>query len=271
MKKMICILSCLTLCGLAGCGLAAADAQTDPAVQMQENTAPRETEAEEAEYLVWNPAKDEYYDSRFMTWNAEKGDYDYLTPDPSEWRRVSDEDSFAEISFEGTVPDSLKKAFDDYSNAMNRYYQERTENEPGFDTQSYLPFEDDKGSYRTMCSICAGEWDALYQIAASDGEYRNLAQAAVNGILLHGGQSQTKAGFYCCQMQEKYKEASEAVRSLGESITAADCTELEAKYGYLIAPALQEAGRLDLLPINPESPCTDTEMLAEFARCFAAV
>ena len=71
------------------------------------------------------------------------------------------------------------------------------------------------------------------------------------------------------RMQTAYQEASDAVNTLGEKITAEDAAGLQQTYGYMIAPALQDIGRLDLLQIDPESPCQDAEKLAEFARYFA--
>ena len=44
---------------------------------------------------------------------------------------------------------------------------------------------------------------------------------------------------------------------------------MQRKYGYLIAPALQEMGKLDLLQIDPDSPCQNAEQIAAFAKCFA--
>ena len=37
----------------------------------------------------------------------------------------------------------------------------------------------------------------------------------------------------------------------------------------MIAPALEDAGRLDLLQITPDSPCQSAEKLAAYARLFA--
>ncbi len=71
------------------------------------------------------------------------------------------------------------------------------------------------------------------------------------------------------RMQDQLTLASDAVRALGEKITAEDAAALQETYGYMIAPALQDIGKPDLLQIDPDSPCQDAEKLAEFARYFA--
>ena len=54
-----------------------------------------------------------------------------------------------------------------------------------------------------------------------------------------------------------------------QSATAEDAAGLQETYGYMIAPALEDAGRLDLLQITPDSPCQSAEKLAAYARLFA--
>jgi hypothetical protein len=64
------------------------------------------------------------------------------------------------------------------------------------------------------------------------------------------------------------REATETIRKKSETITMEDCIELTKYYGYLIAPALQEIGKLELLPIDSDSPCQDAVQLAELVQSF---
>lgn len=287
MKRKILMLTMIMVClFVSSCGIGETKTATDMTDQLLEESLPDAGKTDTAEvetadiadvsaipdedaYIAYNPEKDEYYDTRFLAWNAEREDYDYLSPDGDDYRRPSAEDAFAEIPYAGTEPAALTEAFLAYERAIQAYWDEQTEKDPSFALRSFVPYEDDKGSYQSMCTACVPYWEDLFQIAASDGDDRNKAQTAVNGILLNGGFSQRKAGYYLDRMQKQYTDAADAVTALGESITAEDCAELQEQYGYLIAPALQDMGKLDLLQIDPESPCTDAEQLAECARYFA--
>ena len=66
-----------------------------------------------------------------------------------------------------------------------------------------------------------------------------------------------------------YSTGNEQVGLLGADISAEDVAKLQADFGYLIAPALEDAGLLHLLPAKQSEVCTDAEQLAAFARSFA--
>ena len=288
MRKKTVFIACAMLL-LTGCGNTANETAAEVPVQeqtavLESSETPETTEtaaadttavsppvASEEDYILYNPERNHYYDSRYMTWNPEKHDYDYASPSPSSVRRECEGFSFEEIPYEGTVPDALKQIFQDYRTAIQAYCEELTEKDPDFALVSRLPYEDDKGSYKAMCVSCLPYWDEIVEIATTDGEYRNDAQTVIYGVLWQSGNSQQKAGRFQYWMHDQlYLAATDMVSNVyGKSINAANVTLLQQTYGYMIAPALQDIGRLDLLQIDPESPCQDPEQLAEFARYFA--
>ncbi len=105
-------------------------------------------------------------------------------------------------------------------------------------------------------------------LACSDSEYRLIAQDSVGAILQlpigirQGAEFLEKA-------QEQYQLASEAIAAQSCALTAENVAALQETYGYLIAPALQELGALDLIRIPDGALCTDPEQLADFAAYFA--
>lgn len=49
---------------------------------------------------------------------------------------------------------------------------------------------------------------------------------------------------------------------------AESVSRLLAQYGFMIAPALRDPGKLGLMQIPADAPCTDAEQLADFADYF---
>ncbi len=64
--------------------------------------------------------------------------------------------------------------------------------------------------------------------------------------------------------------ASSAVKAEGDALTAEGVSSLQAQYGFMIAPALRDLGKLGLMQIPADAPCTDAEQLAAFADYFKA-
>ncbi len=56
----------------------------------------------------------------------------------------------------------------------------------------------------------------------------------------------------------------------GDAPTAESVSKLQAQYGFMIAPALRDPGKLGLMQIPADAPCTDAEQLAVFADFFKA-
>jgi hypothetical protein len=59
-----------------------------------------------------------------------------------------------------------------------------------------------------------------------------------------------------------------AVKAEGDALTAESVSKLQAQYGFMIAPALRDLGKLGLMQIPADAPCRDAEQLADFADYF---
>ena len=143
-------------------------------------------------------------------------------------------------SFEGEIPAEMQQELDAFFEAENKRVAEQGREHPEFAVRSDWIFLDDTEHLRTLKANTQVQYfETWAEISKCWG-----ARYAVLAIYM--------------------------VRSVLEPhITAEDAAALQETHGYMIAPALQDMGKLDLLQIAPESPCRDAGQLASFARYFA--
>ena len=220
------------------------------------NTERRE-ELNLPESAVYNPELEEYYDSEAKAWDAEQHHYIPLAHPAGTPAREFHE-------FDGEIPAEMQAELDTFFAAEEQRMQE----DDSLMARSDYVFLDDTPHMRTLTEKTQLPYfDVWAEIAKQDGQYAVLGKYMVWQVLQP--QSESYALTFAEQMQEQLTLASEAVRKLGDSITAEDAAGLQETYGYMIAPALEDAGRLDLLQITPDSPCQSAEKLAAYARLFA--
>ena len=272
--------------------------QNTPAAEIEEQSSAVQTA--EAFPLpasaVYNPDRDEYYDSSVMLWDSGAQVYRFqpsVDSEKDEFLKNANPDDyvvwdnelnmyvmtgkemptgiyrglfFPLIPYDSSVPAAFADACGAYDEANALYAAKERENDPYYMIRSHIPTDPEAPGnlvneslpYRMTCC----------EMAVTDGEYRDYAQTVVRKILGVYCSSE-KGAYFQYQMYRLLTEATDKVKALGDSITAEDCAQLQTKYGCLIAPALKEAGKLDLLHIDPEQGCTDPEQLAETAAWFA--
>lgn len=223
------------------------------------------------DYIKYNLATDSYYDTTVKQWNG----YRFI---PASNKPLTDEEleeAIAESDAKeaekkaqcAALPDDLRQAFDTYADAMKADSAEH----PEYIFRSDVRYDDGKGAYQALCKAAAPHMDLIWQLAMDDNSsFQSYCQRIVIGILGRSGAGIESAdSFLHSQREYMYQPAQDAVNAIGDAITAEDCASLQAEYGYMIAPALKSLGKLDLMQIDPESPCTDAEQLAAFAAQFA--
>lgn len=285
MKTKIVLVSCLVLAA-AVCTAVLLRNREEPAVMQtaradaeiaeitEEPSGAENPERVKAEGLTksakYNPDLDEYYDSNYLEWDAQQQKYIDVTP---EVHIDTDADAFEP---DCEIPEALQAELDAFSDAMNVYREEN----PQFGLRSDFFFLDDTEALRKLESETAVPYFDTYLTMAQGKyqSYRALGTYFVSHILhLYGewrktGLDNKTMSAHAGELDYAalyLQEATDAVSQIGDSVTAADCAELQKHYGYLIAPALQDMGKLDLLQIDADSLCQSPEQIAGFARCFA--
>ena len=186
---------------------------------------------------------------------------------PEEWHSVVDNMSDKD-EMKAEIPAEMQKALDTFWEKSNQ----RMAEDSTLKLRSDRVYLDDTEHLRILKADTQipyfTAWAELSKSWKSWGSYNAaLAIYMVSDVLYPQGAAIRKD--FADRMQEQLTLASDAVNTLGEKITAEDVAALQETYGYMIAPALQDIGKLDLLQIDPDSPCQDAEKLAEFARYFA--
>ncbi len=247
------------------------------------------------EYAVYNPDRNEYYDGRTLAWDSESKHYQLVNQTDAErienvknanpddyvvWNNdlqmyvltekerpigVDSELFFPLIPYEKKVPEELVSAFAAYQSANDAYWEAEKERNPAWEAMSYHP--GDPEAPGKLAETALRYWEECCEIAVTDGTYRGYAQAAVNYVL-DTKLWNSKGAFNQYMMQKNYIQAVQEIQARGDALTAEDCANMQEKYGYLIAPALSAAGKLDLLQINPDLPCTDPAKIEKLAYIF---
>ena len=225
---------------------------------MQEVKTPEELGLPDT--AVYNPDRNEYYDSNMQEWDEAAHEYRPVT---APVQGYNPPEQYEERPFTGTIPEEFDSALKAYDEADAKAVQNGPPNvSSAFHVGFALP------EYQHLQELTVPYIDCVISLASTDQAYRVLAQCLLEPLTQYTPPNSCGAE-YEMRMQTAYQEASDAVSALSEIITAEDAAGLQQTYGYMIAPALQDMGRLDLLQIDPESPCQDPEQLAEFARYFA--
>ena len=190
---------------------------------------------------------------------------------PEEWHSVVDNWSDKD-EMKAEIPAEMQKALDTFWEKSNQRMAEDSTLKLRSDCVSDWVFLDDTEHLRILKADTQipyfTVWAELSKSWKSWGSYNAaLAIYMVSDVLYPQGEAIRED--FADRMQDQLTLASDAVSALGEKITAEDVAGLQETYGYMIAPALQDIGKLDLLQIDPDSPCQDAEKLAEFARYFA--
>ena len=219
----------------------------------------RKAELHLPESAVYNPDLEEYYDSSVKEWNAECHDYIRLE------QTVSPESKPVVFPYEGEIPAKMQKELEIFWAAVEKRFNE----DEGLVARSDWVFLDDTEYLHTLeTNTTIQYFDTWAEMSKCWGDGNTVLAIHIVKNVLNPHNTYTTAEF-ADQMKEQLTLASGAVNALGDSISAEDVTALQETYGYTIAPALQDIGKLDLLQIDPDSPCQDAEKLAEFARYFA--
>ena len=222
----------------------------------------RKAELHLPESAVYNPERDEYYNSNAKEWDSEQHKYIFINkaPEPTdETEPPKKEENETEI------PAEMQKALDTFWEKS----KQRMEDDSSLVARSDWVFLDDTEHLRALKADTQIPYFAAWAELSKSWGSNNTALAIymVSDVLRPQGAAIRKD--FADKMQEQLTLAADAVNTLGEKITAEDVAALQETYGYMIAPALQDIGKLDLLQIDPDSPCQDAEKLAEFARYFA--
>ena len=186
---------------------------------------------------------------------------------------VTDAGQPAEPAQEVEIPAGLQASLDEFYEAVNErvrediYLMARSDYVEMDDTEALRKLADETAvpyfqTYLALAELKNDHLLARYMVKYVMHLYKTWREAPLDNPTMR--QKGGDLRYHALYLQE----ASEAVRAAGDGITAEQCAELQTHYGYLIAAALQDAGKLSLLQIDAESPCQDPEQLAAFARCF---
>ena len=222
---------------------------------------------------VWNPDLCEWYDGDHYAWDAKERLYTVLdVPAENQQRRQAAGRQqllpvYEAEEFTGTVPAELDAA-------MNAFWTAR---EAAFDSNPMLAARSD-----WVMDVCPEEYDAALrcalryfdvceQLSVQENKHSLLAMMIVSDVMRVSVMSGTaNPGEFLAKMQQSYADAGALVRRKAESGNLDSVSDLQAHFGFLIADALRDLGRLDLLQIPEDASCKDPEQLADFAAFFDA-
>lgn len=213
--------------------------------------------------ICYNPVTNTYYDSNYKTWNSTTQSYDYIntmfstsnakqTSNPIESKKCSKE---------------LAEIYQKYDNKIQNYKITI----PAYEIISYVITDDENGAADELITSSIPYFDQVFDIATQDG-YTNFnartAQFIINNVL-HLNVFYSQPDKYLSDVSEQFDEATAAVKNYGSIISRADCSKLQEKYGYLIAPALKDIGKLEYLTIEKTDACQDLDALVDLCELFA--
>lgn len=213
--------------------------------------------------ICYNPATNTYYDSNYKTWNSATQSYEYIdtmfsssntaqSPNPAESKECSKELS--------EIYQKYAKKIQDYKTSI-----------PSYEIISYVITDDGNGAADELITSSIPYFDQVFDIATQDG-YTNFnartAQFIINNAL-HLNVFYSQPDKYLSDVSEQFDEATATVKNYGSNISRADCSKLQEKYGYLIAPALKDIGKLEYLTIEKMDACQDIDALIDLCELFA--
>jgi len=258
------IAACLVLglyFGIKAHNSANSQPQTTPAAEIAEQNADQEKEvlseqAEPNDYVVWDPKLKLYVLSGKEI--PEKTARDLFFP---------------LIPYQGDIPEELEAAFLEYRSGNAEYQREYANLFPDPQFISYYPPA--PGADRILAEKALPYLSTCFEMAVTDGTYHDEAQIVIEKVLNEGREHYGRRGAWYRYLKFRMSEdAAQAVAQCGDNLTKEEAEKLQETWGYLIAPALKSAGKLELLTFNPDSLCTDPEQLAslaaEFGKGYAA-
>lgn len=246
-----------------------ASADEAPAAAVEFDPVARAAELGLPASAVYNPELDEYYDSNCLEWNAETHSYVNVQRTPA--TRAASEPQPEKIPFTGTVPEEIVAAKAAYDAGYLAYCDTVMEKDPYYMFRSFIPYEEVEG-YHEMFRAYAANFDVCFALATSDDDdYSHWARNAVMGVFDVGGfgpKDGNLAANYIDYFKEMYTNAVQATYA-AEELNAETVAALQEKHGYLIAPALQAVGKLDLMQIDADALVTDPALLVQYAGYLA--
>lgn len=165
---------------------------------------------------------------------------------------------------DGTIPAEFEQAMLDFIAAQEHELQLH----PEYSLRSDWCMDIAPAEYDAMLQSALKYYPVCARLAVTENDYSLLAQYMVSDVLCPSVGLMGTPGKALMNLRAFYSAGNEQVALLGAEITAADVAELQTDFGYLIAPALRDLGRLDLLQIAEDAPCRDAALLAEFTDCF---
>lgn len=209
--------------------------------------------------ICYNATLNTYYDSDYKVWNSNTQTYHYidvLFP-------TSAQNSPAP---ELQCSEELAQIYNRYTEKISKYEQSI----PDINSISYVITDDENGAANELITDSIPYLDQVFDIATQSG-YQNFDARTAQFIItntLHLNVFYSKPNEYLCDVREQLKAATDAIKAYDSSISRADCNELQEKYGYLIAPALQDIGKLEYLSIKKTDACQDINELIKLCNLF---
>lgn len=210
--------------------------------------------------ICYNSTTNTYYDSNYKTWDPYSQTYHYI-------------DVLFPSSSPQSTPESEMFCSDELAQIYNKYTEKITayaHSIPDFDSISYVITDDENGAADELITESIPYFDQVFDIATQSG-YKNFDARTAQFIItnaLHLNVFYSTPNEYLCDVQEQLKAATNAVKAYGSNISRADCNELQEKYGYLIAPALQDIGKLEYLSLEKTDACQDIDKLIKLCHLF---
>lgn len=213
--------------------------------------------------ICYNAETNTYYDSNYKTWNASTHSYDYIdvlfnTNNPSQT-------SSGSLEYK-ECPSELSKQFEIYKKRILSY----EESLPGHEAISYVITDDGKGAAEQLFKSVAPYKNQVFNVATQQGYYDNdcrIAQFIITNTL-HLNTFYAKPDEYLNAVKSQLQLASNAIYKKGPNISQKECRELQNLYGYLIAPALNEIGKIELLQIDEKDVYQNADQIIEYCNSF---
>lgn len=203
------------------------------------------------------------YDPQYFSWDAKKQKFTYIG-EYSESPYDSTDDVF--VDFTGQTNQSLN----DLLAALRRDLNETCGGEEGY---AEFAANDPQKANALMSPYRQAAIDNFVDLFAyplTDSSYRNTAAVLISHLLgIDGKLNETHflrdGAFYLTQ-------ANNAVQAVQKQLTPKQVEALQEVFGYMIAPALQQCGKLELLSVSQQD-VTAQQLVAfvnNFSRSFVS-
>jgi hypothetical protein len=213
--------------------------------------------------ICYNPATGTYYDSDYKTWDSANNCYNYIDVllMPSTLSQNT-----SNLSSTKTCSPELAQIYNNYKEKIEDYIK----TVPDYTSISYVITDDESGAAYELISDSLPYWDEIVDVATVGGykdfDSRTAQLVVTNTLKLNVFYSEPEK--YLTDIKEQLKAASDAVNKLDSDFTKDDCIKLKEKYGYLIVPALESAGKLDSLTLDEDDACKNIYELLKLCKSF---